>query len=202
MPTLTARLITSEGVVGNATPMPVKDFGPQSYRAVWDTITPGQNKYIALMFNANTSYKVKIHRIYCQHSNPTAATGVILEMTMQRVSAFTTGTAITPVALDPSNTLPASISCDTNSSAVSDVSGSSLGRFITMSEEVVLASTDTLLASRITMRGSLIFESGGGIEPIVLHGSTAAQKGFAIKQATNSTAGSVNFVIDFTVEAE
>lgn len=201
MPTITARFITSEGVVGNALPMPIKNFGPQSYRAVWDSIAPAQNKYMALLFNTSTTYNVLVHRIYLRHQNITAATGVVLDMTLLRVSAFTTGTAITPVPLDPANTLPSGISADHNSSAVSDVSGSSLGRYVTTAEETALASTDVLVAARVTERGALIYESGGGIEPIWLRGATAAQRGIAIKNATNSTAGTMNFTIDFTVVA-
>lgn len=195
---MSARIV---GVANNDQPLPVRDFGPASYRAYFDAIVPGNGKYMALLFNASTTYDVQVQRIYCLHNNITAAVGVVLEQSILRVSAFTSGTPVTPVAFDPADTLPASISADTNSSAVSDVANSTLERFITTGEELVLASTDVLLNSRSGLRGALVYEAGAGLKPIVLHGATAAQRGIAIKNTTNSSVGSLSYIIDFNVIA-
>lgn len=181
-------------------PVSIKDHGRVAYRAYFDAIAPANNKYMALLFNTSTTYHVDVNRIYVLHNNVSAVTGVILEHTLLRVSAFTTGTAVTPVALDPGDiALPSGISADHNSSSVSDVSGSTLGRFVTTAEEVVLASTDTLLSSRLALRNAIIWESGGGIKPIRLRGATAAQRGLAVKNVTSSTVGALSYIIDFTV---
>lgn len=181
-------------------PISTKDHGRVAYRAYFDGIAPAQNKYMALLFNTSTTYHVDVNRIYLLHNNVTSATGVILEQSLIRISAFTTNTAVTPVAIDSGDiALPSGISADHNSSAVSDVASSTLVRIVTTGEELVVASTDTLIASRIPMRNAIIWESGGGIKPIRLRGATAAQRGLAIKQSTNSTAGAVSYIFDFTV---
>jgi hypothetical protein len=200
MPTVSARLLTSQGVVGNNLPVPVKDFGPMSFRVVANAIAPAQDKYMVTLFNANTDYNVEVHRIYLVHNNITAATGVVLAQTLIRISAYTAAAAITPLAMDPADTLPSSITADTGSTSVSDVSASTYLNIVGVSEEAVVAGTDPWIGARAKdPLGNPIFLSGNGIKPIVLRGATAAHKGLAIKNSTNSTAGSCSYYIDFNV---
>jgi hypothetical protein len=201
MATVTARVITTNGVVGNNTPMPVKDFGPASFRALFTAIVPAQNKYMAVLFNTNTDYNVEVHRIFLVHDNITAATGIVLAQSLIRVSAFTTGTAVTPVAMDPgADTLPSGISADHNSSAVSDVASSTIANIVALSEEVILTTTDVFMGVRAAFpQGVPVFLSGNGIKPLVLRGATAACRGIAMKNITSSTAGSCTYCFDFNV---
>lgn len=197
--TVTSRLLTSQGVIGNDKPMPIKNWGPISFVGVFEAIVPAQNKYMALIFNTSTAYDVWVERIYLVHNNVTAATGVVLAQSLIRVSAFTTGTAVTPVACDPSDAIPSGVSLDHNSSAVSDVSSSTYANIIATSEELIIAGTDPLLGARGAWpRGLPIWESGNGIKPLVLHGATAAHRGLAIKNITSSTAGSCSYLFHFS----
>lgn len=200
MATVSARLLTSQGVVGNTLPMPVKNFGPMSFRVVANAIAPAQNKYMWTLYNANTDYNVEVNRIYLVHNNVTAATGVVLEQSLLRISAYTAAAAITPLALDPADTLPSGIAADTGSTAVTDVSSSTLLNIVAISEEAVVAGTDPLIGARAKdPMGSPIFLSGNGIKPIVLRGATAAHRGLVIKNITSSTAGSCSYIVDFSV---
>lgn len=200
MPSVSATLITSQGVVGDNKPMPTKAYGPMSFRVVANAIAPAQNKYMVTLFNASTDYHVDVHRILLQHNNITAATGVVLSQDLMRISAYTPAAAITPLALDPGNTLPSGITADTGSTSVSDVASSVLLNFVALSEEAILTTTDTWLGARAAVpAGQPIFLSGNGVEPIRLRGATAAHKGLVIKNITNSTAGSCSYTLDFTV---
>ncbi len=199
MPNVSATLITSQGVVGDNKPMPSKQYGAMSFRVVAAAVAPAANKYMAVLFNASTDYNVEVHRILLQHNNITAATGVVLSQDLMRISAYTPAAAITPLALDPADTLPSGITADTGSSAVSDVASSVLLNFVALPEEAILTTTDTWLGARAAIpMGQPIFLSGNGIKPIVLRGATAAHKGLAIKNITSSTAGSCSYTIDFT----
>lgn len=174
--------------------------GYASFRAVFDDIALANNKYVAVLFNTNTSYDVIVHSVRVRHANLTAATGVITEFTLRRISAFTTGTALTPIADDPSrDTLPSGVSCDHNSSAVSDVSGGLIQRFHRTGEELILAA-DTLLLSGSTNAGSLVYQQLPGTRGLTLSGATAANSGLAVKCETNTVEGTVNIEIEFSVK--
>lgn len=196
-------IVTSDGAGrgGKREPMFVSPGAPATFRAVFDNIAPANNKYMAVIFNnGNTTQDVVIQRIRVQHTNVAAATGVILVFTLLRISAMTSGTAVTAVADDPeTDTLPATILCDTNSSAVTDVSGGLLDRFAVTAEELILAA-DTLLLSRAGYYGSTVYAHEPGTRGITLSGTTAANKGLAIKNVTSSTEGTISIIIDFTLE--
>jgi hypothetical protein len=189
------------GIVGDNKPLPVKLHGAPSFRAVFADIAPANNKYMALLFNANTAYDVLVHKIFVYQTNISVVTGVLLKLSLLRVSAFTTGTAVTPVAFDPRNdTLPSTdgaISADHNSSAVSDVSGGTIhpGFFVT-NEEMILAAANLLLERTIQ---PVMWEPTPGMKPLVLSGNTANNKGIAVKCLTSDTAGTISLAIDFSV---
>jgi hypothetical protein len=188
--------------VGTArNPLRVASSGKASGRAVFDGIVPGNNKYMCVIFNGNTTYDVVIQRIYAIHTHIAAATGVIIKQSLLRISAFTTGTAVTPIMDDPeTDSLPATISFDHNSSAVSEVANGTIhpGFFVT-GEEMILAATGFQL-NRANLNDCLVYERRDGMRGLVLSGTTAANKGLAIKNLTNDTEGSVSYVVEFTIE--
>lgn len=192
---------TSSTSIGSArNPLRVASSGKATYRAFFDAIALGNGKYLAVIFNTNTSYDVVIQSVRVRHANLDAVTGVITEMTLRRISAFTTGTEVTPLTDDPeTDTLPSGISADHNSSAVSDVSNGIISRFHRTGEEMIIGA-DTLLLSGSTNNGSLVYQRGDGTRGLTLSGTTAANRGIAVKCETNTTAGDVNIEIEFTVE--
>lgn len=182
-------------------PLRVASSGKATFRAVFTDIAPANNKYMAVLFNTNTTYDVVVQRIYAIHSNIAAATGVLLKQSLIRISAFTTGTAVTPLADDPAtDTLPSGVSADHNSSSVSDVSGGTIvpALFVT-GEEMVLAATAFQL-NRANLEDQKIYERKDGERGITLSGGTAANRGLAIKNLTSDTEGTVSYVIVFTIE--
>ncbi len=205
MPAKTYQSIVTDDGAGRGSkrgPLYTSPGAPASYRAVFDNIAPANNKYMAVIFNnGNTTQDVVIQRVRVQHTNVASATGVLLVFELRRISAMTTGTAVTAVADDPeTDTLPATILCDHNSSSVSDVSGGLLDRFVVTAEEEILAA-DNLLLARAGYYGSTVYVHEPGMRGITLSGTTAANKGLAIKNVTSSTEGTITIIVDFTVEA-
>ena len=199
---INARISTDDSNAAGSkrSPLRVASSGKASYRAVFDDIALANNKYVALLFNTNTTYDVVIQRVRVVHANLTSATGVIAEFELRRVSAFTTGTAVTPLADDPeTDTLPSGVSADHNSSSVTDVSGGLLDRFHRTGEELVLAA-DNLLLHGALFNGSIVYERQDGMRGLTLSGTTAANRGVAVKCVTSTTEGTVNIIVDFTIE--
>lgn len=186
---------------GKRAPLRVASTGEATFRAFFDAIALGNGKYVASIMNTNTSYDVVIQSVRVRHANLDAVTGVITELTLRRISAGTAATAVTPLADDPeTDTLPSGVTCDSNLGTVSDVSGGIISRFFRTGEEGILAA-DNLLLAAMTHQGSLVYERRDGCRGIVLSGTTAANRGIAVKCETNTTAGDVNIEIEFTIEA-
>lgn len=184
---------------GKRNPLRVASTGEASFRAVYGPVTLAQNGYMAVIFNTNTTYDVVIQAIYVIQGNLTAVTGVIATQQMLRISAFTTANAVTPKADDPeTDTLPSGVSADYLSTSVTDSTVLHPSIIVT-GEETVLAAT-TLAAERNTLHGGLIYERRDGMRGIVLSGTTAANRGLAIKNITNTVEGNLSYIIEFTIE--
>lgn len=185
---------------GKRNPLRVASSGEATFRGFFDAIALGNGKYLASIMNTSTTHDVVIQSVRVRHANLDAVTGVITEMTLRRISAGTAATAVTPLADDPeTDTLPSGITLDANLGTVSDVSGGIISRFHRTGEEGILAA-DTLLLHGMTHQGSLVYERRDGCRGITLSGTTAANRGIAVKCETNTTAGDVNIEIEFTVE--
>ncbi len=185
---------------GKRNPIRTASTGRATFRAVFDAVALGNGKYIASIMNTNTSYDVVIQSVRVRNANLDAVTGVITELTLRRISALTAATAITPIADDPeTDTLPTGVTCDSNGGTVTDVTGGLIVRFHRTGEEQVLAADNHLLLES-THTGSLVYERKDGERGIVLSGTTAANRGIAVKCETNTTAGDLNVEIVFTIE--
>src|SRR5262245_6761480 len=79
-------------------PVRTSASGKPTFRAVFADVVSGNNKYMAVAFNQNTTKDLVIKRIYAIHDNISAVTGVPLKFSLLRISAFTSGTPITPLA--------------------------------------------------------------------------------------------------------
>jgi hypothetical protein len=200
---INARLLADGSTIAGTKTNPLRtaSSGLPSFRAVFDDIALANNKYVAVLFNANTSYKVVVQSVRVVHANLTAVTGVIAEFELRRISAFTTGTAVTPIADDPSaDTLPDDISADHNSSSVTDVSGGLIRRFHRTGEEMIIGADTLLLHGSIYEGGSIAYRRQDGMRGLTLSAADTDNSGLAVKCVTNTTEGTVNVEIEFTVE--
>ena len=168
---------------------------PATFSAIFDRIAPAQNKYVANLFNASSTRKVTIKRIWLYNWNASAVSGVLLEFELRRITARTTGTTITPDPHDSSDSLSANITADHASTSVTD--STILRRLFSTAEETKIAALTMESIRSFVDFNNLIYEAKSGIKGIVLR----QNQGIVIKQITNSTVGSVSIVIEFTDEA-
>lgn len=165
-----------------------------SFRVLYDRIVPAANKYMATLYNTSATRKVVIKRIYILNHQFAAATGVLLEGEVRRISARTAGTAVTPVAEDLNDTLSAGITADTLSTAVTD--SSLLRRYIIANEENLLTTWNMNNAQGLNAYG-LVYEAPAGGRGLTLR----QNQGISVKNITASTVGSTTVIIEFTDEA-
>lgn len=164
-----------------------------TFHAVFDRIQPGNNKYMATLWNGASGRKVVVHRIWRFNWQVAAVSGASLDQELRRITARTAGTTIVPVALDTADVLTSGIVADHNSSAVSD--NSLLKRITASSEE--RDAVDMRLSDWLSLTFfALVYERKDYTRGIVLR----QNEGLTIKNVTNSTVGTVSYVIEFTDE--
>lgn len=164
-----------------------------SFGVHYGGITPGNNKYMAVLFNTSSTRKVVVQRITVVLDVFAAITGVYSNQFLLGITAFTSGTPVTIRAEDTSDTLSAGISADTASTAVTD--NHTKFTWLICSEEPTTAATNSQLGG--TYRGRVLYERIPGTRGITLR----ENEGIAVKNATNTTVGSFTYYIEFTDEA-
>ena len=167
-----------------------------TYYTYLDRVAPAQNKYMLTLFNTSSTRKVVIRKIIWLTNGITAATGVVHDMYLARITARTVGSGLTIRSRDSNNSLSAGIEADTASTSVTE--GYIVQRFIGTSEESVVTAT-ALPTYFGTMGGAGVILYAKLPET---EGETLRQnQGLSIRTLTNSTAGVMSFLIEFTDEA-
>ena len=163
----------------------------ESWVAYANAVAFAANKSHIAIFNAVGSGKViKCKKLFV--INITAAvTGIVVRFDINRATAASAGTTITPVSFDTINAaLPAGITVRTGGT-ITD--GSLLFPFMGLSEE----ETAVQALSKATFHQFMnILMEGNEIQELTLREG----EGMTVKQITSSTVGSVGWILVFTVE--
>jgi len=167
--------------------------------ATWRSVSLGvafaSGKSMLDVFNATGSTRIiRVYRAYQFNNGTGAVTGVLTAMRINRITAASAGSAVTP------------IKHDTNSSALNANTTSGTGRTTTASDNFrqYIWSNDEPSVSGATMDEwellvpfAEVWNAGYGdtnIEPVVCR----AVQGFEIKQQGTSAVGTNDFEIEFT----
>lgn len=180
-------------VDGSLVTQPVVTQTNPTFYAVFDRVAPASNKYMAVLWNGTVSRKLVIQRVWVYNWQSSSVTGVLLEQQMIKISARTAGTAVTPLAGDASDTLTSGIVAETASTGVTDAG--MYKRIFCASEEEALSSAQAVPGT--TENAGLQYSRVSGTRGLVVRQS----QGWAIKNLTNNTNGSVSYVVEFTDEA-
>jgi hypothetical protein len=180
-------------VDGSLVTQPVVTLTNPTFYAVFDRIAPAANKYMAVLWNGTVSRKLVIQRVWVYNWQNSSVTGVLLEQQMIKISARTAGTPVTPLAGDPSDTLTSGIIAETAATGVTDAG--MYKRIFCASEEEALSSAQATPGT--TESTGLQYSRVSGTRGLVVRQS----QGWAIKNLTNNTNGSVSYVVEFTDEA-
>jgi hypothetical protein len=179
---ITGTVITSE--TGGTSP---------TFYVIFDRIIPGNNKYMATLFNTSSTKKIVVYKISRYNWQVAAVNGQTLEQYLTKISARTAGTAATIYPSDSSDILPAGITAHTNSTGVTETN--LIRRFFASSEEANLSNSNFYNALSLDYSVA-IYERVVGTRGLVLR----QNEGIAIRNVTNSTVGTVSYAFEFVVE--
>lgn len=168
----------------------VYQTGLPAFYAVADSVSLAANKHHISIFNGTADKMVIVRKLYQINLQLTSVTGVALRFSAFRSTAQSAGTAITPVAADLDDTLPAGVSVVTNGTVTN---GGLLFPYVTTSDEMTAA--NTAVANYMTQYNNLLLESNE-MKELRLRPS----QGFTIQQITSSTVGSFAWLMAFTVD--
>jgi hypothetical protein len=169
-----------------------------TWRATGGAIAYASSKDMLNVFNATGSARViRVYRAYWFNNGVTAVTGVLTTGQVRRITAASSGTAVTPVKHDTtSSALAAQTTCGTNQTTTgSDI----FRRFLFVNEEPVVGGTTQ--ANWLTLVPfAEIWNAGYGdtnVEPVTCR----AVEGFQLFHSGSSAVGTADLEIEFTDSA-
>ena len=170
-----------------------------AFFAVFDRIAPAQNKYMACLFNTSATRMAVVERVRRCNWQAAAVTGVLLDQELRFITARTAGTSVT-IQQEDNVAVSAGITADTGPTAVTEGTGARalVRRFFAGSEEQALAVAWNLTAAAALLNDAqVVYQRRPGSAGLVLR----QNQGLAVKNLTNSTVGTVSYIIEFRDEA-
>jgi hypothetical protein len=180
--------------VTSTTSMPSKDSVNPTFYVVFDRVQPGENKYVATLWNGSSTQKLVVQRIRVYNWQVTSVTGVLLEQQLEFITARTAGTSIPIRTCDTTDTVPVGVSADTNSMSVT--TGHVVERIFATNDEMALT-TNNIATWRVELAGAIIYDRKPGTKGHTLR----TGQGLSVKNLTKSAVGSVSYIFEFTSEA-
>lgn len=182
-------------VTGSVTVSSTAETVNKTFYACAMNIAIGNNKSMLSLVNTSSSVVVKIREIYLVNAQNTAVTGVIADFKLFRCVSHSSGTDITPISYDTTDSL------DSNSTVKT---GATIGTEGTIPLKQVKWSSDEWgvgaqdVESQDHGYQALIpfYKQAPNCKPITLR----QDEGITLKQTTNSTAGSFDIRVLFTQE--
>lgn len=170
---------------------------PATFFVRYSNIAPDLNKFMATLFNTSATRKVVMQRIWRYNWRITAATGVVLDQALMKISARTIGSTFGILAYDSIDSLSSGIIADTDSTAVTANFTYKLFHAAGEEDTVGALTTANFMGHELSGNaGCLIWEKKRGCKGITLR----ENQGVTIKNLTDSTAGDVSYVFEFTDE--
>lgn len=166
-----------------------------SFTAVAEAVVLANQKSLLSLANTHASKLVRIWRVYLMNAQTAAVTGVVAQFQLRRFATHSAGTVVTPVLLDTSETLDAAITARSNGTLVSLAASALVSR--RWSTDEWGPGTLDVEAAQIVQQNTMPFwEPMGALRPITLR----QNEGLSVHCNTNTTAGSCDVEIHFTVE--
>jgi hypothetical protein len=180
---------TDAGVVTRDIP-----YSPQTFSYYVVDAAIGNNKSMVALQNTSTSV-VRIKSIKIVNSRTAATTGVVSDFRLFRISSFSGGTALTAGVYSTDQTLPGTITAATGAT-VSGEGTTVYNRWLWSSDEWGSGTLDTEASQVGSQQAAPAWRPQGHTTPITLR----QNEGITIKHVVNSTNGTFDFLIEFTVE--
>jgi hypothetical protein len=181
--------------VANTVPISTTETEAVTFTVYGLGIAIGNNKSMVSIVNASGStVKIRIREVRIINVQNTAVTGVIADYRLLRCTSHSSGTAITPLAHDTSNTaLSGSVTAKTGATITGEATAP-LRRWQFSTDEWGVGASDVESSSHDVQMNRSLFETAPKTETITLN----ANEGITIKQVTNSTVGTFDILVVFT----
>lgn len=166
-----------------------------TYYAFAQDVVIGNGKSMISILNADTSLIVSIREIYIVNATVSAVTGVIGKFRLIKMTGHSSGTTITPVSMDSNDSLDSDITVKTGAT-ISGEASTDIRRWQFSTDDWGTGTSDVESSDHVQQELIPVYKASGEMKPIILR----QNEGVHIKQATNSTAGTFDLVIVFTVE--
>lgn len=164
-----------------------------TFSVVSAAVAVGNNKSMLAIQNTGSSV-VRIREIWIINDQTTAVTGVAGTFETWRISSFTGGTALTPVAYDTADSLPSGISVATGSTVSGEASLLRSGKWST--DEWGPGTADVESGDHALQQTEPFWKQTPNGKALTIR----QNQGIHVKFATNSTAGAFNIRMVFTTE--
>lgn len=169
------------------------DADQVTFSAIATSIAVASNKSMLSILNADATKLVYVYQIYIVNAQTAAATGVIGNFELRRITSHSAGTLITPLPLETTDVIDADITVRTGGT-VGGESASLLNRWLWSTDEFGAGTADVESADHALQNLFPAFQRTQKTKPIVL----GQNEGLTVKFATASTAGSFDIKILFT----
>jgi hypothetical protein len=168
-----------------------------TYYALSGAVAPASAKsMLGILNGAGSGVVLTIRRVWVVSNNATSVTGVVNRLTLCRVSALSSGTTLSAVSLDSTNSaVPEAVLIRTGATATE--TAGNFRSIITTAEEMAV-SLAAMPALKCMYPLNLVFDSGYGearVQPIILREG----EGIHVKHQTSSTVGTLEVVVEFTI---
>lgn len=176
--------------VGQEEALAFTELSYPTFYALADNVQCTQNKsHISIVNMSGSGTSVAIRKLFPINNTLGAVTGVMCRFELHKITAHSSGSDITPLACDSSNSLPAGITVK----SAATISGSTLVFPINLTNDEIGA-TNAFPTATIAAGTNWIPEADG-MEYFTLRNG----EGISIKQITNSTVGYFSWLVVFTV---
>jgi hypothetical protein len=164
----------------------------QSYVAlVADSVFANSKQHFSIFNGSGSGVIVRVQKLYITNMVETAVAGGIRRLDVKKISACSSGTDITPLKQDSTNDdLPAQVLVKTTATVTE---GAILFPLVFPDDEMLLTQNSM---SQQLYSGINWIPEGFELQEYTLN----EDEGITIKQITNSTAGTVSWIVVFSVE--
>jgi hypothetical protein len=150
---------------------------------------------ISIVNTTGSTVKVKIRQIKIINTQTTAVTGVIANFEFRRFVSHASGTLLTPVSSDSTDSLSGSVTTRTGATITGETA-TVLFRAVYSTDEWGVGTLDTESNDHTNNTVNPIYKTPDKCKPITLN----ANEGFHIKQTTASSVGTFDIEVIFTQE--
>lgn len=181
--------------VENAT-QTIQDDRPATFYVIAQSIAIGNNKSMLSILNADDSVIVRVHQIKIVNDQNAGVTGIVSNFQVHRLTGHSSGTLLTPISFDTTDSLDADVTVRTGST-VSGETTEYYARAQFSSDEWGAGAPDVESADHIIQQFNNVYERSNQLKPITLR----QNQGITVKHTVNSTVGTFSVHVLFTQES-